>query len=159
MNYKQGSNQYRVKHKYLWGLKSEAWASVWFIAFLTVILLPLTRHTIISPLSDRPIISVQAAEPEPTELQKITNYIVQKFQPEGRGVATRALSCFISESGLRPDAYNWNTNNTADVGIAQINDVHHMSVEERKDWKKNIDRAYQIYKKHGWKAWYGKGCK
>lgn len=120
----------------------------------------ITKAPVISPCSqDGCFVKTVYAKEEKTELEQITQYIVEKFQPEGRGVATRALACFISESGLRTDAYNWNTNNTADVGVAQINDVHGLSVEARKDWKANLDKAYQIYKRRGWSAWYGKGCK
>lgn len=98
------------------------------------------------------------AKDEATELEQITRYIIEKFEPEGRNVAVRALACFISESGLRPKAVGVNNNGTNDVGVAQINSIHGMSTEARMDYKKNIDKAYTIYKRRGWGAWYGKEC-
>lgn len=93
-----------------------------------------------------------------SELAQLTAYIVKKWESHGRSEAVHALSCFISESGLRTDAVGVNNNGSNDVGIAQINSIHGMSTEDRKDWKKNIDKAYSIYKSRGWSAWYGKGC-
>jgi hypothetical protein len=140
----RGSNQ----HKTRWGLNEDTKTSIWVVAFFTLLLIHVLPDTTVKPCPDtgceNHFVKVVYAADERTELQKITDYIVYKFQPFGREVAVKALSCFISESGLRPDAYNWNTNNTADVGVAQINDVHKMTVEERKDWKKNIDKASEI---------------
>ena len=82
----------------------------------------------------------------------------KKFQPHGRAIAVKALACFISESGLRTNAVGVNNNGSNDVGIAQINSIHGMSTEDRMNWKKNIDKAYQIYKRSGWKPWYGANC-
>lgn len=155
----KGSNQYQSK----WGLSHKTMASVWAVAFFTTVGIQFVQHDITSPCpTDGCKVNVVYAKETKTELQEITDYIVYKFQPHGREVAVKALACFISESGLRSDAYGWNEwNKTADVGVSQINDVHKMTVEERKDWKKNIDKAEQIYVSRGnnFSAWYGKGCK
>ena len=159
-NHRRGSNQYMNKY----GLSKDAIISVWVVATITlagVIVLPKT--SIVSPLPDGGsnshfIKTVYAKEPR-TELQEIVDYIVKTFEPEGRSVAVKALSCFISESGLRPDALHINNNGTWDFGIAQWNQVHGQKIEDLKDWKKQIDLAYQLYKRRGFKPWYGKGCK
>lgn len=165
MKYKllTGSNQYHYRHA---GLSREAYKSIAQVLAITlvgVILCNLMEKSQkpISPLPNSPSWrgGIVYAKEDKSELEEITAYIVKTFEPEGRSVATWALACFISESGLRPEAYGYNTNNTADVGIAQINDVHGMTVEERKDWKANINKAYQIYKHSGKSAWYGRYCK
>lgn len=164
MKYKllTGSNQYQYKHP---GLSREAYksiAQVLAITFVGVILSSLMERSQkpISPLPDSSSWSgeIVYASEKPSELEEITAYIVKTFEPEGRAVATRALACFISESGLKSDAVGYNTNGTADVGVAQINDVHGLSIEARKDWHTNIKKAYQIYKQSGWGAWYGRYC-
>lgn len=97
---------------------------------------------------------------EPTELQEIVAYIAYKFEPEGKDVVVRAINCFYSESGLRTNAYGENNNGTNDAGVAQINSIHGLSIEERMNYKANIDKAYDIYKGRGdnFSAWYGKLC-
>ena len=117
------------------------------------------RSSIISPCPQDGcfIKAVYAEDSEPVQKQVI-DYIYQKFSPEGSRVVTEALACFISESHLDPLAYHWNSNSTADVGVAQINDIHGLTVQQRQDFKTNIDEAYKIYKASGWNAWYGQFC-
>jgi hypothetical protein len=99
--------------------------------------------------------------PPPTD-EEVLSYIVEVFSPEGRAVVVKAMNCFYSESGLRWDAISpVNKNGTRDGGIAQINDVHKLTMEERLDYKTNINKAYDIYvgRGHNFSAWYGIGCK
>ncbi len=97
--------------------------------------------------------------PPPTD-EEVLSYIVEVFSPEGRAVVVKAMNCFYSESGLRWDAISPpNKNGTRDGGIAQINDVHKLTMEQRLDYKVNINKAYEIYKSRGgFGAWYGIGC-
>lgn len=104
--------------------------------------------------------------PSPTPgTAEVIQYIAQVFKDEPAHIQVKAIECFYSESGLRWNAINdKNTNGTTDAGVAQINDVHKMSVQERLDFKKNIEKAYKIYlgKNGGRKnfaAWYGARCK
>lgn len=114
---------------------------------------------IISPVGDNPIIKVVYASEEVPEFEKIVAYITKKFAPEGKHVVVQAINCFYSESGLRSNAVGVNKNGSNDVGVAQINSIHGMSTEDRMDYKKNIDKAYKIYKSRGnFSAWYGKLC-
>jgi hypothetical protein len=114
------------------------------------------------------------ATPTPTvsELENIIAYITRVFEPEGKHVVVKAINCFYSESGLRPNAQGWNPPKlnpdgtikepaSFDNGVAQLNDYwHKLSEKEKFDVKANIDRAYKIYKARGnFSAWYGKGCK
>ena len=98
--------------------------------------------------------------PPPTD-EEVLSYIVEVFSPEGRAVVVKAMNCFYSESGLRWNAVSAvNSNGTRDGGIAQINDVHKLTMEERLDYKVNINKAYEIYKsRKGFSAWYGIGCR
>jgi len=155
-NHRVGSNQFQNKY----GLSKDAMLSIWQVVAITavsVLVITKLQPKIISPLSDSQHI-VYAAEGK-SELQEITDYVIKKFEPEGRQVAVKALACFISESGLRNEAVNVNHNGTNDVGVAQINSIHGLSTEDRMNYKKNIDKAYQIYKSRGWNAWYGAYCK
>jgi len=135
--------------------------AITFFIFLVVIIGHWYKEaSIVSPCpASGCAVKVVYAVENKSRIQTIIDYIVYKFGPEGDRVVTEALTCFISESHLNPLAYNWNTNNTADVGVAQINDVHGMSVQDRQDYKKNIDKAYELYKaSHGFYPWFGKGC-
>lgn len=113
---------------------------------------------IISPLQDSvlnvPVNVVYAAGNEKSE---IIAYIAKVFEPEGTAIQVWAIKCFYSESGLRTDAYNFNSNGTSDTGVAQVNSIHGKS--NLTDWKTNINVAYGIYKRSGKGAWYGKDCK
>lgn len=98
--------------------------------------------------------------PVPTTAE-IVEEIARVFEGEGKHVVVKAINCFYSESGLRAEAVSKpNTNGTIDAGVAQINDIHKMSIKERLDFRKNIKKAYQIYKGRGsnFNAWYGKLC-
>jgi hypothetical protein len=108
--------------------------------------------------------NVEAVAPTPTPPptdEEVLSYIVEVFSPEGRAVVVKAMNCFYSESGLRWNAVSpVNKNGTRDGGIAQINDVHKLTMEERLDYKINIQKAYDIYKSRGdFGAWYGVGCR
>lgn len=120
----------------------------------------LTRDKIVSPCPDSGchVMVKTVYANEDSELTEIIAYITKKFEPEGKHVVIQAINCFYSESGLRSNAVGVNKNGSNDVGIAQINSIHGMSTEDRMDYKKNIDKAYKIYKRRGWEAWYGKDC-
>ena len=139
-------------------LQNRIFKTLLFFSLVGVIL-HLTEAPVLSPCPEQGcfVKTVMAKEPK-SELQEIIDYIVKVFSPEGDRVVTQALSCFISESHLNPKAYNWNTNSTADVGIAQINDVHGLTVEQRQNWKFSVDYAYKLYKQQGFRPWYGSGC-
>lgn len=159
----KGSNQYQSK----FGLSKDAIISIWAVAFFTLAGINVANvlHKVTSPCPDTGcnahlIKTVYAKEPK-TELQEITEYIIKLWEQKyGRKEAVKALACFISESGLRSDAYNFNSNGTWDYGVAQWNQVHGQSIEELKgNWKKQLDLAFSLYEQRGWKPWYGKGCK
>ena len=106
--------------------------------------------------------NVTTPAPTPTQqatLRNIVAYIAETFEPEGKAVVVEAINCFYSESKLNPLAKGCNKNGTCDSGIAQINSVHKLTDEQAQNYKKNIDKAYEIYKDRKWEAWYGKGCK
>ena len=155
MKNKLGSNQYKERTKYRFGV------SVVILGLLCLLVAFWGYYskpqTMISPLprSFMPVIvkTVVASPGDP-----IVDEISRVFKNEGTKTVAKAIMCFYSESKLNTLAYNFNSNGTADAGIAQINDVWGMSIEDRQDYRKNIRKAYEIYKKHGWTPWYGSGC-
>lgn len=54
------------------------------------------------------------------------------------------------------EAFYINNNGTIDLGFMQVNSVHinsDITLSQLVDCKLNIDVAYDIYKRDGWKAW------
>ena len=86
----------------------------------------------------------------------IKKYICDKWGPYD---CKTALAVFTAESGLREDAIHINTNDTIDVGIAQINTVHFKkpgcSIKDLVDQYKNVDCAYKIWQDQGFQPWVG----
>lgn len=92
---------------------------------------------------------------EPQDLETdAEKYIYEKFGIENYKVA---IAVARAESGMREDAIGINTNNTIDVGIFQINQIHFKkdgcSLAEVSTIKGNVDCAYQIFEDQGWKPW------
>lgn len=101
--------------------------------------------------------------PSPTELVEVVAEIAKTFEPEGKQVVVKAINCFYSESGLRPNAVGQNkdSHHSKDHGVAQLNDYwHKLTPEEKTEIQANIQKAYKIYKGRGnsFSAWYGKLC-
>ena len=101
------------------------------------------------------IVRIVEEIPEYKDLNEIEKYICDKW---GVYDCKLAISIARAESGMREEAFNaYNSNNTLDVGIFQVNSVHFnkpgCSLKELVDAKKNIDCAYQIYQSSGFNAW------
>jgi hypothetical protein len=92
---------------------------------------------------------------------EIVDEISKVFKKEGTKMVGKAIACAYSESKLNPNAYNFNSNGTGDYSIFQVNSVHIPKYGDKftHDWKENIRVAYDLYKKNGWKIWYGSFCK
>jgi len=90
------------------------------------------------------------ATPTPTDKEAIIAEIVRVFGEE----APNAFNVLYCENrGLNPEAMNWNSNGTWDAGIFQVNEIHGHSLEDMKDYKKNIKVAKKIFDNRGWTAW------
>lgn len=100
------------------------------------------------------IINIVNQIPTLDNLTPIEQYICEKW---GIYDCKTALAIAKSESGVREDAWNVNTNGSIDVGIYQINSVHFKkegcSLKELVDQYKNVDCAYKIYEASGWSPW------
>jgi hypothetical protein len=101
------------------------------------------------------VIEIVKELPEYENLTDIEKYICDKW---GVYDCKVALAIAKAESGMREDAYNaYNSNNTIDIGIFQINSVHYSKdgcgLKDVVDAKKNIDCAYKIWEASGWEAW------
>jgi hypothetical protein len=84
----------------------------------------------------------------------LAKYICDKFGPVDCPIA---LAVANAESGMRADAYHFNSNNTLDFGVMQINSIHWgkegCSMKELVDPYKNVDCGYNIKQESGWTAW------
>jgi len=105
-------------------------------------------------------ISQPTSTPSPTpDTKEVIDEITEVWKEEKKSDIIRAINCAYSESGFNPIALNKNKNFTQDAGIFQINDIHKMTLEDRFNIKKNIKKAYEIFKsRKNWSAWYGEGC-
>lgn len=167
-----GTNQYKIKkhknvrnHLLLFIALMDVLAFGYIYSLPTALLNPSVGATsVISVVASSSAQLVQkTVELEaPTELEEVISYITHVFEPEGKSVVVRAINCFYSESGLRPNAVGQNkdVHKSKDHGVAQLNDYWHKLTEaEKTDYKANIDKAYKIYKGRGnFSAWYGKLC-
>ena len=100
----------------------------------------------------------ESPEYNPT-YQDIVEEIVRVFSPSGKKAVEWGLRCSFSESKWNAFALNnTNRNGTKDSGVFQVNSVHGYKQTQLFNYKENIKIAYQIYLKHGKRAWYGKGC-
>ncbi len=93
---------------------------------------------------------IPTATPTPTTKEMIIAEIVRVFGEDAPD-AFNVLYC--ENRNLRPDAENWNSNGTWDAGLFQVNQVHGYSLEQMKDYKKNIQAAKKIFDNRGWTAW------
>ncbi len=101
------------------------------------------------------IVKVINAIPNPVDLKTDTEkYIYEKFGLQDYKVA---IAIARSESGLREDAINVNTNGSVDVGVFQVNSSNFKrpgcSLKEIANYKGNIDCAYSMFKASGWSPW------
>lgn len=62
------------------------------------------------------------------------------------------LAIAKAESGLRCEAYHFNTNGTVDHSVFQLNSVH-IKRGNLADCKENVRIAYEIYKEQGGNPW------
>lgn len=136
---------------------------IWMLFFLGLLALAFYISKPVELISPIPkgytLVIIKEVYAKEKQGDPIVDEISRVFKNEGTKTVAKAIMCFYGESKLNPLAYNFNRNKTADIGIAQINDVHGMSVEERQDYKKNIKKAYELFKKYGWKPWYSPSCK
>lgn len=104
---------------------------------------------------------INALEPLDSASLPIEKYICEKF---GAYDCKTAIAIARAESGMREDAIHANTNGTVDIGIFQINSVHFSkigcSLKELAVAESNVDCAYLIWERQGWKPWavYGNGA-
>lgn len=58
------------------------------------------------------------------------------------------------ESGMNPEAVNFNRNGTWDAGLFQINKIHKQKLSSMLDYTQNIEYALKLYKNQGFNPWY-----
>jgi hypothetical protein len=89
--------------------------------------------------------------PEKLSLRiEIKKYICEKFGKD----CERALAIAKCESGFNPESIGVNKNGTVDRGVFQLNTVHHHITSSCAfDARCNIDTAYELFKKQGWRPW------
>lgn len=109
-------------------------------------------------LNDAPSTAV-SIDHIPEERLEIVAYIREVFGKD----ADRALLLLIGDGkhktcrngenhNLNPEAVNINRNGSEDYGVFQLNNAYHGG-KENFDWKLNIDKAYAIYERQGFRPW------
>jgi hypothetical protein len=133
---------------FLW--KTKRWS---FRLAIIIFVVSVSMAALQIPVANAPKADAQmpyAPITQSTQSEQIKAYIKTVFGDQADN-AYKVLAC---ENGrLNPNARGMNTNGTSDVGIFQINSVHGVPESYLKDWRTNVDIAYQIYKGSGWGAW------
>lgn len=117
------------------------------LIFLGVLgLLSLTQSPT-EPLFIQPPV-VRATEPVPlSEREQIIAYIRERFGVRADDALKMILTC--ENKRLDPRVIHRNKNGSVDVGIFQVNTRDTREMERLKDWKYNVDRAVEKYRKKG----------
>lgn len=87
-----------------------------------------------------------------SEIEGIKEMIVAKAEENGID-SDLMLNIAECESHFKNDAIHHNNNQSIDIGIFQLNDIHGLSAEDRLDSEKNIDYAIKLIKRNGTKDW------
>jgi hypothetical protein len=131
------------------GMKIAQWFDTYAIVKQKVLTFDLNAPFRIEEREVEPVQIVQVINevPEYEGLDEMQKYICDKW---GMFRCATVIAIFKAESGLREDALNtYNSNNTVDFGVAQINSIHWnrdgCRLKEIVEWKGNIDCAYQIW--------------
>ena len=133
----------------VWKLKKQ-------IYLLTLIMigmyLPLLvmQNVAFAPKAEAELNGYLKVEKPVTQRDQIIDYIYQVFGDQADN-AFKVLAC--ENHGLNPNAQGHNTDGSVDTGIFQVNSIHGVPASYLKNWRVNVDVAYQIYKGSGWGAW------
>ncbi len=136
----------------LWKVKKVLWQSV-VVFFIVSTALQTLNPVAYAPRAQAALNGyeyVAGSSAQLTEHQQIINYIHEVFGKDADD-AFKVLSC--ENHALNPDAQNWNSNGSEDIGIMQINSIHGVPAKYLFDWHTNISIGYQIFKDSGWNAW------
>jgi hypothetical protein len=92
--------------------------------------------------------------------KEIVSYICSKWgvmKCETAVAVAQSENFWNKTKSFQEDRFNINTNGTIDTGIYMINSIHYnkegCSLKEITGWKANVDCAYNLYEKQGWKIW------
>jgi len=81
------------------------------------------------------------------------NPIVQEIADVFGNEYRLAIAVAMAESGLNPNAINYNRDGSRDIGIFQINEHHGWNQEDLFNWRANIAIAKELRDTIGWTAW------
>lgn len=156
----KGANQFKSKPKYL-GLSKRSYLLILaLIAFQFIVAIiganfvkqekKINYYKLKSTAYAQEIRQLKVVPEQLTEREQIELYIKQVFGKDS-DKAFKVLKC--ENSSLNPNAVNTAGNYPAgskDIGVFQIND-HWQAVQGKflKNWKVNIEIAYQIFKENG----------
>jgi len=106
-----------------------------------------TVYKIVKVVEVKPVIAYDPPEP--------IAYI--RLRGEQMGLKNSEIMALIRvakcESGMRPEAVNFNTNRSWDAGIFQINSIHKQKLSAMLDYPQNIEYALKMYQKQGLTPW------
>lgn len=152
----KGSNQYRIKTKYIF------WKSVVWL-FLALVLLTAVlayvqwrRKPFLNPIpSSYNPQSPQIFKYQRSEKEEILAYLVSRFGKWADKAIILIGTC--ENRNFDQFAINTNKDGTKDYGVMQLNQIHIKKYGNLiiSDWKSNIDAGYDIFKRSKFKftAW------
>ena len=103
----------------------------------------------------QPVQVTTEAHIDPPLDAEIIAQIAIEFIEHDRHTIKQLIDIAYAESGLRYNAYNFNSNGSSDYGVFQINSIHTKRFGElfKTDWKENIRVAHVIFDEQGLHPW------
>ena len=101
------------------------------------------------------IVEAQNVQERPPLDAEVIGQIVIEFGEYDRHIIKQAIDIAYKESGLKYNAYNFNSNGTSDYSVFQVNTVHIKRFGDKftYNWKENIRVAHILYEEQGWRPW------
>lgn len=104
----------------------------------------------------QPLVTIQPWVEEDTDYDHLNDTEKKICDKWGMYECKTAIAVAKAESGLKPEAIHYNSNDTFDAGIFQINSIHWEKCGGLKallDEDTNIECAYQMWTEQGWTPW------
>lgn len=109
------------------------------------------KYILLACVFSFPVMASEIPAPQ-VEVVKTTKDIINQYDWD----KDLAYAVMMAESSGQADVVNWKDKHNGcngSYGLFQIACVHETNPELLKDEEYNVKRAYELYKKSGWKIW------